>query len=116
MSRPATSDEALGKLQRDTFGYFLKETNLQNGFVPDNTRRDARCSIAAVGLGLAAYTVGSGNKKGWHSILRTRPGADHFDDRELPLRLPLAADTGVPVHRDGPAPRGVQGPLVRSRE
>jgi hypothetical protein len=59
MSRPATSDEALGKLQRDTFGYFLKETNLQNGLVPDNTRRDAHCSIAAVGLGLAAYTVGA---------------------------------------------------------
>jgi hypothetical protein len=59
MSRPATNDEALGKLQRDTFGYFLKETNLQNGLVPDNTRRDAHCSIAAVGLGLASYTVGA---------------------------------------------------------
>ena len=59
MSRPATSDEALVKLQRDTFGYFLKETNLRNGLVPDNTRRGAHCSIAAVGLALAAYTVGA---------------------------------------------------------
>ena len=59
MSRPATSGEALGKLQRDTFGYFLKETNLQNGLVPDNTRRDAHCSVAAVGLRLAAYRVGA---------------------------------------------------------
>jgi hypothetical protein len=48
----------LEKLQRDTFGYFLNETNPANGLVPDNTRKDAPCSIAAVGLGLAAYTVG----------------------------------------------------------
>jgi hypothetical protein len=49
----------LDKLQRDTFGYFLHETNPENGLVPDNTRKGAHCSIAAVGLGLAAYTVGA---------------------------------------------------------
>jgi hypothetical protein len=49
----------LEKLQRDTFRYFLKETNPQNGLVPDNTREGAHCSIAAVGLALAAYTVGA---------------------------------------------------------
>ena len=59
MSRPATSDEALVKLQRDTLGYFLKETNPHNGLVPDNTREGAHCSITAVGLALAAYTVGA---------------------------------------------------------
>ena len=59
MSRPAISDKALGKLQRDTFGYFWKESNPDNGLVPDSTRRDAPCSIAAVGLALATYTVGT---------------------------------------------------------
>lgn len=59
MSYPGANDRALDKLQRDTFGYFLKETNPQNGLVPDNTRTGAHCSIAAVGLALAAYTVGA---------------------------------------------------------
>jgi hypothetical protein len=59
MSYPGGGDRELDKLQRDTFGYFLKETNPQNGLVPDNTRKGAHCSIAAVGLALAAYTVGA---------------------------------------------------------
>jgi hypothetical protein len=57
MSQKAMSDEALDKLQRDTFGYFKKETRLTNGMVPDNTRTRAHASIAAIGLGLAAYPV-----------------------------------------------------------
>ncbi|HMF58699.1 MAG TPA: glucoamylase family protein [Pyrinomonadaceae bacterium] len=52
------SDEALAQLQHDTFGYFLKETNPDNGLVPDSTRQGAPSSITAVGLGLSAYTVG----------------------------------------------------------
>jgi len=59
MSYAGTSDRALAKLQRDTFGYFLKEANPQNGLVPDNTRKGAHCSITVVGLALAAYTVGA---------------------------------------------------------
>jgi hypothetical protein len=43
----------------NTFEYFLKETNPTNGLVPDNTRRDAPSSIAAVGLALACYPVGA---------------------------------------------------------
>ena len=58
MTQKPLSDKALVKLQRDTFGYFTNETNLQNGLVPDNTRKGAHSSIAAVGLGLAAYPVG----------------------------------------------------------
>jgi hypothetical protein len=58
MSHLGASDKALVKLQRDTFGYFLKETNPRNGLVPDSTRKGAHCSIAAVGLGLASYIVG----------------------------------------------------------
>ncbi len=52
-------EEALEALQRDTFGFFLKETNSANGLVPDNTRPGAPCSITAVGLALAAYAVGA---------------------------------------------------------
>jgi hypothetical protein len=47
----------LHKLQRDTFSYFIRETNLQNGLVPDNTRKGSHSSIAAIGLGLAAYPI-----------------------------------------------------------
>ncbi len=47
----------LERLQRDAFGYFLELTNEHNGLVPDNTRPDSHCSIAAVGLGLATYPV-----------------------------------------------------------
>lgn len=52
------SDHALVKLQRDTFGYFEHETNLANGMVADNTRKGSHASIAAIGLGLAAYSIG----------------------------------------------------------
>jgi hypothetical protein len=56
--KPSEIDEALEALQRHTFGYFLRETNAENGLVADNTREDAVSSIAATGLGLAAYPVG----------------------------------------------------------
>ena len=52
------SDKKLARLERLTFDYFLKETNPQNGLVPDNTRRGAPSSIAATGFCLAAYPVG----------------------------------------------------------
>ncbi len=48
----------LHKLQRETFGYFLRETNPLNGLVLDKTRKGSPCSIAATGLGLAAQAVG----------------------------------------------------------
>ena len=57
MSKEPLSDAALLKLQRDTFGYFLHETNRRNGLVPDSTRAGSPSSIAAVGLGLASYPV-----------------------------------------------------------
>jgi hypothetical protein len=57
MSHEPMSADALHKLQRDTFGYFKHETNLANGMVPDNTRKGAHASIAAIGLSLAAYPV-----------------------------------------------------------
>jgi hypothetical protein len=52
------SDQKLHTLQRLTFDYFLKETNPDNGLVPDSTREGAPCSITATGFSLAAYPVG----------------------------------------------------------
>jgi hypothetical protein len=62
MSRERLGDDALDKLQRDTFGYFLEETNPRNGLVPDSTREDTASSIAAVGFALAAYAAGAERK------------------------------------------------------
>ncbi|HWN99560.1 MAG TPA: glucoamylase family protein [Blastocatellia bacterium] len=53
------SDEKLGALQRLTFDYFLKETNPENGLVPDSTRQGAACSITGTGFALAAYPIGA---------------------------------------------------------
>ena len=52
------SDRELEELQRLTFDYFLKETNPENGLVPDSTRQGSPCSIAPTGFALAAYPVG----------------------------------------------------------
>ena len=58
MSHPLIGGKALDKLQRDTFSYFVQEYNPDNGLVPDSTREGVPCSIAAVGMALAAYAVG----------------------------------------------------------
>jgi hypothetical protein len=49
----------LDSLQRETFEYFVYESNLANGLVADKTERDWPASIAATGLALAAYPVGA---------------------------------------------------------
>ena len=56
--QPSFSDKKLETLQRLTFDYFLKETNPENGLVPDSTRQGAPCSITPTGFALAAYPVG----------------------------------------------------------
>ena len=48
-------DAVLEKLQRETFGYFLHETNPANGLVVDKTAPDWPASIAATGLALAGF-------------------------------------------------------------
>lgn len=48
----------LHQLQRETFDYFLHETNPANGLVLDRSKKDSPASIAAVGLALSAYPVG----------------------------------------------------------
>lgn len=48
----------LENLQRDSFRYFLNETNPDNGLVKDKTAPNWPASIAAIGLALAAYPIG----------------------------------------------------------
>ena len=51
--------DSLPQLQRDTFRYFWRETNPQNGLISDNTAApDMPASIAGVGFALASYPVG----------------------------------------------------------
>jgi hypothetical protein len=52
------SNQKIKTLQRLTFDYFLKETNSDNGLVPDSTRLGSPCSITPTGFALAAYPVG----------------------------------------------------------
>jgi hypothetical protein len=53
----------LDALQRHSFEYFLRETNLANGLVADKSQPGSPASIAAVGFALAAYPVGV--ERGW---------------------------------------------------
>ena len=57
-SEQSTVDAELEKLQRESFNYFLHETNPANGLVIDKTAVDWPASIAATGFALAAYPVG----------------------------------------------------------
>ncbi len=49
----------LEDLERQAVGYFLRAANPVNGLISDSSREGAPCSIAATGLGLAAYVVGA---------------------------------------------------------
>jgi hypothetical protein len=52
-------EKELHELQRNTFQYFWKETNPNNGLLRDNTSADdVPSSIAGVGLALASYPTG----------------------------------------------------------
>ena len=58
-----SDDALLDGLQRVAFEYFLKNANLQNGLIADNTRAAAPSSIAVIGFALSAYPVGV--ERGW---------------------------------------------------
>ena len=47
-----TVDAELGSLQRETFSYFLHETNPRNGLVIDKTAAEWPASIAATGFAI----------------------------------------------------------------
>jgi hypothetical protein len=51
--------DELQRLQQDAVGYFFRAANPDNGLIADSSREGAPCSIAATGLGLAAYIVGA---------------------------------------------------------
>ena len=52
-----TDSEMLDRLLRETFDYFRHEINPRNGLIADKTQPGSPSSIAAVGMGLSAYTV-----------------------------------------------------------
>ncbi|PYQ13840.1 MAG: hypothetical protein DMF80_14130, partial [Acidobacteria bacterium] len=56
--QPHLRGRILDELQRESFSYFLHETNHRNGLVRDKTRKAWPASIAAVGMALAADPVG----------------------------------------------------------
>ncbi len=47
----------LQTLQRDTFRYFWRETNSDNGLIPDHTSANVPASIAGVGFALSSYPI-----------------------------------------------------------
>jgi hypothetical protein len=55
---PSLNNLDLARLQADTFQYFLREWNPENGLVPDSTRQGAPSSIAAVAFALTVYPIG----------------------------------------------------------
>ena len=59
MNEPSPNVVNLDRLQQDAVGYFLRAANLDNGLIADSSREGSPCSIAATGLGLAAYVVGA---------------------------------------------------------
>jgi hypothetical protein len=54
----STSDPFIADLQERTFRWFWDRTNPTNGLVPDRAPTQSFSSVAAIGFGLAAYTVG----------------------------------------------------------
>lgn len=53
-----TQAELLESIQKDSFHYFVHETNPANGLVLDKTAENWPSSIAAVGMALTAYPIG----------------------------------------------------------
>ncbi|GEM_PF-1534072 len=60
IAQPPNAGAELEKLQRESFSYFLHETNPDNGLVIDKTAVDWPASIAATGFALAACPVAVG--------------------------------------------------------
>jgi hypothetical protein len=58
-----SEEELLERFQRAAFGYFLQESNPENGLVADTTRKSAPASIAVVGFALSSYPVAV--ERGW---------------------------------------------------
>ena len=63
LSASADSAALLADLERRSFNYFWDTANPSNGLVPDRWPTPSFASVAAVGFGLSAYTVGV--SRGW---------------------------------------------------
>ncbi len=100
MSQVAMSDETLDKLQRDTFEYFLKESNRANGMVPDSTRENSPASITPIGFALTAYTIGV--ERGFitrtEAVDRTLTTLRFFRDSEQSLQPDATGYKGFYYH------------------
>lgn len=57
-----TDQQMLDSLQRETFEYFLTETDSVTGLIADKTQPGSPSSTAVVGMSLSAYIVGVENK------------------------------------------------------
>src|SRR6185295_11472114 len=53
-----TTEALLDSVQHSAFLYFWEQANPSNGMVKDRSTSDSPASIAAVGFGLSALTVG----------------------------------------------------------
>ena len=79
----------LWRLEECAVGYFLRLQNPANGLIADSSRPGAPCSIAATGLGLAAYIeMGKISAQGGRRAHRrgrsvVRPEARRFDRIDL---------------------------------
>lgn len=62
---PARQEAFLDTLEERTFRWFWETTNPRNGLVPDRWPTPSFSSVASVGFGLTAYTVGV--ERGWVS-------------------------------------------------
>ena len=73
-------DPYIDTTARLAFDYFWQEANPANGLVKDRSRESSAASIAAVGFGLSAYTVGA--DRGWvtreQAADRTRATLEFF--------------------------------------
>ncbi len=77
-------DPFVDELQERTFRFFWERTNPVNGLVPDRWPTESFSSVAAVGFGLTAYTIGV--ERGWitreHAIERVLTTLRFFADEK----------------------------------
>lgn len=62
-SELSIDEQALDRLQRAAFGYFLHAVNPANGLIADNSRPNSPASIGVVGFALSTYPVAV--ERGW---------------------------------------------------
>ena len=53
-----SDNRMLEELQHESFSYFIRESNPENGLVRDRSKKDSPASVASVGMALSVYPVG----------------------------------------------------------